>query len=500
MARLLLFLLLLFGLAAPAAAQSDDVGAASRSVVRVAVAQFDGEQIVDFGHGSGFAVGPNRVVTNAHVIALAVSDPDNVRIGIIPAEGSPPGPARIIAVDPARDLALLEIQRGALPPATLFTGRIAAGAAVAALGYPGNVDMATAQSFEDMLKPRPPSRSLGNYSDTRSSPTGPAMVHTADIARGHSGGPLVDTCGRVVGVNVALTSNEMGDASFGFAIPVSSVAAFLSEAGQPMSGNSAPCISAEERERAESERAAQKQRERETDEAARLRAAEERRSRTLAAIEESRETRLYVALLLLVVSLAAMGAAGILVLKNLNRAAIAAGAVAAALLVASAFVFLTRPSRDAALPEEAAGATETVGRFEGANRCRLDPERSRVTVSNEAQVELSWNAQGCVNQNTQYAQDGAVWRRVLVPNSEQTVTVSEFDPATGQYVVSRYLLSARAMEEARRLRRRVEQKACTSDAQARLRMADQQRELVEALPQRPNERLVYACEPDGRSG
>jgi hypothetical protein len=188
------------------------------------------------------------------------------------------------------------------------------------------------------------------------------------------------------------------------------------------------------------------------------------------------------------------------VLKNLNRAAIAAGAVAAALLIASAFVFLTRPSRDAALPDEAAGATETAGRFEGANRCRLDPERSRVTVSNEAQVELSWNAQGCVNQNTQYAQDGAVWRRVLVPNSEQTVTVSEFDPATGQYVVSRYLLSARAMEEARRLRRRVEQKACTSDAQARLRMADQQRELVEALPQRPNERLVYACEPDGRSG
>jgi hypothetical protein len=56
------------------------------------------------------------------------------------------------------------------------------------------------------------------------------------------------------------------------------------------------------------------------------------------------------------------------------------------------------------------------------------------------------------------------------------------------------------MEEARRLRRRVEQKACTSDEDARLRMADQQRALVEALPQRPNERLVYACESGGRSG
>ena len=501
MARLLLSLLLLIGLAAPASAQGDDVAAASRSVVRVAVAQFDGEQIVDFGHGSGFAVGPNRVVTNAHVVALAVSDPDNVRIGIIPAEGSPPGPARIIAVDPARDLALLEIQSGRLTPAVLYTGRVVAGASVAALGYPGNVDMATAQSFEDMLQPRPPSRSMGNYSDTRSSPAGPAMVHTADIARGHSGGPLVDACGRVVGVNVALTSNEMGDASFGFAIPVATLAAFLREAGQPTGGNAAPCISSEERERAEAERTAQKQREREADEAARTRAADERRSRSLAAIEEARETRLYIALLLLVLSLAAMGTAGIAVLKNLNVPAIVAGAVAAALLVGSAAVFLTRPGLDDVLPEEeAAAAAEAGERFVGRNSCRLDAERSRLTVSNEAVVELNWEAQGCVNQTTQYAQDGAVWRRVLVPNQEQTVTVSEFDPANGQYVVSRYLLSARAMEEARRLRRRVEQKASTSDAEARARMADQQRDLVEALPQRPNERLVYACEPGSRSG
>jgi S1-C subfamily serine protease len=221
----------------------------------------------------------------------------------------------------------------------LFTGRVPAGAAVAALGYPGNVDAATAQSFEDLLLPRPPSRSLGNFSDMRTSQVGPAMVHTADIARGHSGGPLVDSCGRVVGVNVALTGNEMGDASFGFAIPAASVAAFLREAKQPMSANAAPCISAEERQRSESERAERDRREREADEAARIRAADEQRARSLAVIEESRETRLYIALLLLVLSLAAMGAAGILVMKNRTRPAIAAGAVAASLLIASAVVF-----------------------------------------------------------------------------------------------------------------------------------------------------------------
>jgi hypothetical protein len=172
--------------------------------------------------------------------------------------------------------------------------------------------------------------------------------------------------------------------------------------------------------------------------------------------------------------------------------------VAAALLIGSAWVFMTRPGLNDALPDEKeAAAAETADRFVGRNSCRLDRERSRVTVSNEAVVELSWDAQGCVNETTQYAQDGAVWRRVLVPNQEQTVTVSEFDPASGQYVVSRYLLSAQAMTEARRLRRAVEQKACTTDQEARRRMAGQQRDLVEALPQRPNERLVYACEPAG---
>jgi len=499
LARLLLLLAALFGLAGPAYAQADDISAASRSVVRVAVAAFEGEEIVDFGHGSGFAVGPNRIVTNAHVVALAVADLENVRIGIIPAEGSPPAPARIIAVDPARDLALLELQQGRLPAAVLFSGGLPAGAAVAALGYPGNVDLATAQSFEDLLQPRPPSRSMGNYSDMRPSPVGPSMVHTADIARGHSGGPLVDACGRVVGVNVALTGNEGGDASFGFAIPVSSLLAFLREAGQPARVVAATCVSAEARQRAEADRAERERQAREADEAARTREADQRRARLLAQIEEERETRLYIAILLLVLSLAAMGTGGILLIKNKNGPAIAAGVIALFLLVASAVLFLTRPSLSDADREEGAAAEDgaQASRFVGANLCRLDAERSRVTVSDARPVQLAFEEGGCVNGSTQYARDGAVWKRVLVPNEEATVTVSEFDPASGDYIVSRYLLGTRAMEEARRLRRRIEQKACTTDEEAKLRMADQQRELIGALPDRPNERLVYACQSIG---
>lgn len=498
MLRLLMIFLTIVGVTTPAHAQSDDISAVSRSVVRVAVAKFEGEQIVDFGHGTGFAIAPNRIVTNAHVVALAVSDPQNVRIGVIPAEGSPPTPARIIAIDPARDLAVLELDQGSLPAVTLFSGRLSPGDTVASLGYPGNVDMATARSPEDMLQPRPPSRSMGNYSDTRNSQAGPAMVHTADIARGNSGGPLVDACGRVAGVNVAITNNESGDSTFGFAIPVASVTAFLREANIPVRANAAPCVSSEARERAEAMRLDKEQRDRAQDEANRVREADAQRAQALIAIEEARETRLYVALFLLVLALGAGGAAGVFVVKNLNPPAIAAGVAALIFLIASAVVFITRPSRDlAALDEQPAQQAATAGRFAGENVCRLEPERSRVTVSDETMVELRWADNGCVNETTQYAKDGSVWRRVLVPNQEQTVTVADFNADSGEYVVSRYLLSARAMQEARRLRAQVEQKSCTADAEARLRMEDQQRNLVQALPSRPNERLVYRCAPTG---
>jgi hypothetical protein len=119
-----------------------------------------------------------------------------------------------------------------------------------------------------------------------------------------------------------------------------------------------------------------------------------------------------------------------------------------------------------------------------------------VTVSEQTDVQLQWQEGGCVNGSTQYARDGESWRRVLVPNAEQTVTVSEFRPREGRYVVSRYLLSAAAMREARRLRQRIEQKTCTRDPEALTTLAERQRDLVAALPRTPNEQLVYRCDPE----
>ena len=243
--------LLMAGLASPASA--DDVAATARGVVRVVTIAVVDDQVVGFGHGSGFAVAPNRVVTNAHVVELAQRYPDNVVIGVVPSEGPKSYRGRVVAIDAQRDLALIEFDGAALPPAALYTGPSAEGDAVVALGYPGNVDLATARSAADFITPLSPVRSEGVFSGRRALSGTEVLLHTAGIARGNSGGPLLDRCGRVIGVNSAITHGEDGDSSFGFAIADSALAAFLRDANQPYAAVGTPCTSIEERLRADSD-------------------------------------------------------------------------------------------------------------------------------------------------------------------------------------------------------------------------------------------------------
>ena len=495
--RLLLLLASLLAFAAPASA--DDIAVAGRSVVRVVVIQFDeNQEVSDFGHGSGFAVAPNRVVTNAHVVAMA-QEGKQVAIGVIPSQGAQATRARIVSIDPARDLALLEIERGALPPVTLYTGQLDDGAAVAALGYPGNVDLATARSAEDYITPLPPTRSIGIFSNVRPINGITTLLHTANIARGHSGGPLLDQCGRVVGVNTLITHNQEGDSTFAFAVAAREVVAFLQQAQQPFQSVATECVSMSDRLRQDQERADADARARAAAAATQAEQARQTRERSLAGIEESRENRLAIAVLLLVLSLAAAGAGGIMWQKDrLKPAKILAGAGAALLLLAIV-AFLSRPSLAAAeeAPPGNTVAAETPDRFAGHNLCHFQADRSRVTVSPTSDIPLDWTDGGCMNGRTQYARNGDAWSRILVPNGEQNVSVLEFRPGNGEYVVTRYALDADTMARVRGLRRGVDVKACTPDADARTILADQQRDISAALPRLPNERLVYSCEHQG---
>ncbi|MGK6354865.1 S1C family serine protease [Sphingomonas sp. DT-207] len=503
--RLLMLVALVLAWAGPA--RADDISAAGRGVVRIVTIAVVDDDVVGFGHGSGFAVAPNRIVTNAHVVELADRYPDNVVIGIVPSEGDKSYQGRLIAIDQQRDLALIEFSGVRLPPLTLFSGAPSDGDALIALGYPGNVDLATARSAADFITPQSPVRSQGGFAGPRTLEGTNVLLHTASIARGNSGGPLLDRCGRVLGVNSAITRADEGDSTFAFAIAGAELAAFLTEARQPIATVGVPCMSVEEQLAAE----------RSAEEKARIEA--EQRSRTAAAQadaqrrdaiaqararnEAARENHMAIAALMLVLGGVALAGGGLLLSRNRQREAIWVAAGGVVLILGAAAVFLTRPSFDESrvVPVPATGTRATAGtgapiaEAQGRLQCTLVPERSRITVTAVDQVMLDIGADGCINGRTQYAEAGTRWQRILVPETEQEVSLLDYDPASRTYTNTRYLLSAAQMDRARQLRADVPLKSCSADQTARANLAAQQQALRAALPPVYNEKLVYACSP-----
>lgn len=495
MTRLLLAIIALIGLTTPA--RADDISAAARGVVRVVtIASAEGE-VVGFGHGSGLAVAPNRIVTNAHVVELAARYPDNVIIGVVPSEGDRSYRGKLIAYDAQRDLALIEFSGTRLPTLTLFTGPVTDGETVVALGYPGNVDVATAQSAADFIRPLVPVRSQGGFAGRRSLTGIEVLLHTAGIARGSSGGPLLDQCGRVIGVNSAITKAEEGDSSFGFAISDTELVAFLREAKQPFATIGAPCTVVEEKLRQDAAAAA---RDGEAV-AARTRAEQQRAADAredaldAAQLKADRRRENFIALagVLLVGGAMAVGAGALFELNRRRRAALASGGAALVLFVASVLVFLNRPF-DVVVPATAAAPTASVATSGfGKQLCRLDPARSRINLSSPKDVTIDWGADGCMNGRTQYAENGSKWERILVPDQDQTVSILQFDPPTRSYTESHYLLTASQMAAARKQRDGVKVKACTASEADRLQLAEQQNAVRSTLPARPDEWFVYSC-------
>ena len=133
--------------------------------------------------------------------------------------------------------------------------------------------------------------------------------------------------------------------------------------------------------------------------------------------------------------LLAFGGCFLLVIKNKPTPAKVMGGVGAGMLILAIVAFIARPSL-AAVEEaqaKAGNAQPAPDRFAGPNLCRLVQERSRLTISTGADVPLDWNANGCVNGRTQYAQNGDVWRRIMISNEQPVVSISEFRPATGDF-------------------------------------------------------------------
>lgn len=499
-------------IAAPALADPADIAAAARGVVRVVLVRDGFLGVSVMGHGSGFAVAPDLVVTNAHVVEAAKND-GKVVIGVIPSQGHESFAGQVVAYSPANDLALIRIQHGALPPLTLFGGVASDGMQVAALGYPGNVDAAQGLRPGDIVTPTDAVKTYGQVSAGRSSRDFDTILHTAQLGAGNSGGPLLDTCGRVLGVNSFGTVTDNGtDSSFFFAITMRELQPFLKNAGVTPHLASLPCTSIADLDRADAQRAADAQTRAAAAAAARSAAKERtldkaRRDAEIAVLAE-RDNGLVLAALALVMAIGAATLAWVMGQRGRTSAMRASAGLAAVLVLGAIFAWVLRPPLSAiderakdriaeidASGTPAADASDTAPKAPQKLICVLDPSRSRVTVSDITDVPLTWDAGGCVNTRTQYglADDG--WSRVLVPNGDDTITVTRFDPETKSYTVERFLMDIDAMNRARAAKTKIAVPPCGASEDLARQFGAAQAAIRATLPAEPNERMRYNCQP-----
>jgi len=170
-----------------------------------------GQVGLEQGGGTGFIItNDGLIVTNKHVAQAG----DNLKV--LTADGKNYD-AKVVALDPTNDLAILKIEATGLPVVEMSDSDsiqigqwvIAIGNALGELQNTVTVGVISARERQLTAGAGASAEQLSNLFQT-----------DAAINSGNSGGPLVNLAGQVVGINTAVAGNAQG---IGFAIPVNQV-------------------------------------------------------------------------------------------------------------------------------------------------------------------------------------------------------------------------------------------------------------------------------------
>jgi S1-C subfamily serine protease len=167
--------------------------------------------------GSGWVVAPGRVATNAHVVAGA----DRITVSVRGTGRE--RAARVVAFDPRRDVAVLEV-RDLKAPAMQQGAQLASGGEAALAGFPGDDGLwVGAARVRDVLRAR--------GADIYGVPAVTRRIYSmrAQVRRGASGGPVIDPRGQVVGMVFA---TSLDDPDTGYALTLDEIGPVLRQGVQ----------------------------------------------------------------------------------------------------------------------------------------------------------------------------------------------------------------------------------------------------------------------------
>jgi serine protease DegQ len=180
------------------------IGASLSSVVRVVtLAQGSNGQTQVTGNGSGviYDAAQGLILTNNHV----VKDSTGYRIEFLNGRSAQ---ATLVGTDPDTDVAVLKVSTAGLRAIEVAdSDQILVGDLSFAVGYPLGLDQTVTMGIVSGLG-RSSGEGIEDYIQT-----------DAPINSGNSGGPLLDSRGRLIGLNTSILSRNGGNVGIGFVVP-----------------------------------------------------------------------------------------------------------------------------------------------------------------------------------------------------------------------------------------------------------------------------------------